>query len=367
MVGLDRPLFPKGILPVDHAARIVDANANRAREGLRMMEDAARFALDDQSLAEQCKVARHRMRAAIGALPISEFDLLASRDTPGDVGTGITTALEQNRENGLASIVVAAAKRVGEALRVIEEVSKAIGADARVFETLRYTVYELEKRLVLRLAPPCPQWKLCVLVTEKLCTQFSCSELIKLAVEGGADCIQIREKAMTDSQLLEHCSRLVETCRGVGVDVIVNDHVGIARLANADGIHLGRGDLPTAAARQILGPARWIGRTCSSIDDALVAIENGADSCGLGPIFPSLTKPKPNHSGCELIRAFIAEPRTAHVPHLAISGITPDNVSELTDIGCRGVAVSAAVCGSEDPKSVCQKLVERLSAPTLRA
>ncbi|MBL4592165.1 MAG: thiamine phosphate synthase [Phycisphaerales bacterium] len=352
---------------MDHAARIIDANANRAREGPRVMEDTARFTLNDSTLTADCKDARHQLRAALGTLPLRETDLVMARDTPGDVGTAITTELEHTREQGIASMVSAACKRTTEALRTIEEASKLIGSDACAFETIRYRVYDLEKRLLLRLAPKCPQWKLCVLITTELCTHHSPVEIIKRAAASGAECIQIREKTMPDAQLLDYCSSLVETCRSLGVHSIINDHVGIAKLTNADGVHLGKDDLPTNAARQILGIGRWIGRTCSSHADAVEAIKAGADSCGLGPVFPSPTKPKPALSGPQLIADYTADQRTAGTPYLAISGITPENIESLAHAGCKGVAVSSAVCMSEDPGAVCRLLVEGIAPPTLRA
>ncbi|MCA9304178.1 MAG: thiamine phosphate synthase [Phycisphaerales bacterium] len=345
--------------------RIIDANANRAREGLRVLEDSARFVLDDPALSEGCKRARHALQRALAGLPVSELDLLASRNTPGDVGTTISTDLERARSHGLASVVSAAGKRVGEALRAIEESAKVLGADSSGFERIRYSVYELEKQIRLRLTPPCPQWALCVLLTRDLCRHHPSEEIIKLAVEGGAECIQIREKSMSDAELLPYAARLVAICRSVGVHVMVNDRVSIARLVGADGVHLGQNDLPTDAAREILGHGRWIGRTCATLRDALDAIEHGADCCGIGPMFASTTKPKEELSGTELLRGYLDDPKTAAVPHLAISGITPENISGLVNAGCRGVAVCGAVIGSADPRAACRALVDAIHAPTL--
>lgn len=345
--------------------RIIDANANRAREGLRVLEDAARFLLDDPELSGACKLARHDLQAALALLPLREADLLSSRDTPGDVGTAISSDLERLRPLGMASVASAAGKRVGEALRAIEEASKALGTGGTRFEQIRYRVYDLEKQIRLGLAPPCPQWSLCVLVTRDLCRHHPPTEVIKRAAEGGADCIQIREKSMSDSEMLAYAGELVRVCRAAGVHAIVNDRVSIARLVDADGVHLGRDDLPTHAARTILGQGRWVGRTCATLQDAIEAIEHGADCCGIGPMFPSTTKPKPELGGPGLLQEYLGDARTTPVPHLAISGITADNISELVERGCRGVAVCGAVIASEDPGSVCRAMVDAIQAPTL--
>src|SRR4029453_2076643 len=107
-------------------ARILDANANRAREALRVMEDAARFALNDEALSAELKSLRHDLRAVIDSLPAGWLE--ANRDTPGDVGTAISNQSEMSRAD-LRDIVVAAGKRLTEALRAIEEAGKTIDAD----------------------------------------------------------------------------------------------------------------------------------------------------------------------------------------------------------------------------------------------
>lgn len=341
-------------------ARLVDASANRAREALRVLEDLARFALDDADLTERLKRLRHALRAELAALPLRPLDLLDARDTPGDVGTAITTAAELDRSRGLTDIAAAAAKRLQEALRSLEEASKALARDAKGFESARYAAYDLERALLLRLAPTCPQWTLCVLVTRALCTHHDAGEVVRLAVAGGADAVQIREKDLPDAERLDHTARLVRLCRELGVHSVVNDRPDIARLTDADAVHLGQTDLPVAAARSVVGPGRWIGVSCSTPDHARKALEDGADTLGLGPIFPSTTKHKPALSGPDLIRAVTSDPHTARLPHLAISGITPANAADAARAGARGVAVSAAICSAQDPRAAARAIADAL-------
>lgn len=345
---------------MDPLARLIDASANRAREGLRVMEDIARFVLDDPELTGSLKRLRHDLRANLDALPLRPADLLAARDTPGDIGTAITTPGELARPDALPDLAAAAAKRAQEALRSLEESAKALARSGAGFESLRYRLYDLEKTLRARLAPPCPQWTLCVLVTAALCIYHTPDDLVRLAAEGGAGCVQIREKDMPDAQRLDHTARLVETAHRAGIHAVVNDRPDLARLTDADGVHLGQDDLPVGAARRILGPARWIGVSCSTIEHARRAAADRADTIGLGPMFPSATKPKPALSGPGLIRAVLEDPAAARLPHLAISGITPANAPELAAVGCRGVAVSSAVCAAEDPRAVCRAIIDAL-------
>lgn len=346
--------------PTDPLLRLIDASANRAREGLRVMEDLARFVLDDGALTGSLKRLRHDLRTHLAALPLRPADLLDARDTPGDVGTAISTPGELARPDALPDLATAAAKRAQEALRSLEESAKALGQTGTNFESLRYALYDLEHTLLLRLAPPAPQWSLCVLVTRSLCTHHTPEAIVRLAAEGGAGCVQIREKDMPDAERLDHTARLVRAARGAGIHAIVNDRPDLARLADADGVHLGQTDLPVAAARRILGPGRWIGVSCATVDDARRAAADRADSIGLGPMFPSTTKPKPALAGPDLVRAVLGDPETDRLPHLAISGITPANIHQLAAAGCRGVAISGAVCAAEDPAAVCRAIVDAL-------
>lgn len=340
--------------------RMIDANLNRAREGMRAMEDCARFVLGDASLSQRLKRARHAMREAADALPVPPGALLASRDSAGDVGTAISTGSEHARADH-ADLAQAGAKRACEALRVIEESVKTLGISGAPFESIRYTLYDLERDLVLALRPPCPQWALCVLITRGLCTHHTPLEIIELAAAGGAGCVQIREKDMPDGQLLDHAGTLTRRAHELGVHVMINDRVHIARLVGADGVHLGQDDLPIASARTLLGPGFWIGRTCPTLGHAIEAIEQGADTCGIGPVFPSTTKAKPALAGLDLVESYTNNERTRATPVLAISGITPDNADRLAGVGCPGVAVSSAVCSSSDPRGAARAIVDTIS------
>jgi thiamine-phosphate pyrophosphorylase len=346
----------------DRAAilRMIDANLNRAREGIRVVEDCARFVLDDSKLTHACKSIRHQLRTGLEQLDLDSDDLIKSRNTSGDVGTTISTATESDRSSGIRDLVTAASKRATEALRVIEESVKALGHSGLEFESLRYQMYTIEKQVILAIAPPCPQWSLCVLITKSLCTHFDPIEVIQRSASGGASCIQIREKEMTDAQMLEYAGNLTDCAHNLGLHVMINDRAHIAGLVDADGVHLGQSDLPIHAARKLLGHRKWIGLTCPTIDHAIHAIEEGADTCGLGPVFPSTTKAKPALSGIELITTFLDREETKHTPLLAISGINETNITMLTEVGCPGVAVSSSVCSSENPEEVCRTIVETI-------
>lgn len=351
---------------VHGSSRMLDANLNRAREALRVMEDCARFVLSDSDLAAGLKEARHGVRAIVEALPEGCRCVEAWRDTPGDVGTPLTAEAERHRAT-LREVAVAAGKRAGEALRGVEECVKVgQGGDGSAeggstAKALRYRVYELERRLVMALGTGrARQWRLCVLVTESLCAGRGWEGVAAAALAGGADCLQLREKGLADAELLRRATRLAAMCREHGAASVINDRPDIAISAGADGVHVGQEDLPVGAVRKIAGMSLLVGVSTTSMAQAMRAAREGADVCGVGPMFATSTKHKPTIAGAAYLREYLAEPATARVPHVAIGGITPENVGELVAAGCRGVAVSGAVCGAAEPGEVCREILRRL-------
>lgn len=346
-------------------ARILDANANRAREALRVMEDLARFVLNDDALCADLKAQRHALTSAIGALPMDAAQLLASRDTPGDVGTEIKTTSELDRPS-LHAVAVAAGSRLSEALRSLEEAAKATAAPdaARAFERARYAGYTLDKRLRTALGSGLArQWRLCVLLTESLCTHHPWQRVAELALEGGADCIQLREKSLDGGELVRRAAHLLELAKPHGASVIVNDRADVALAAGAHGVHLGQTDLSVAHVRGLAGHRLLIGVSTSNLDQARAAARAGADYCGVGPMFPTTTKHKDVIVGPAYLREYLADPIASRLPHLAIGGIDVARAPELWAAGGRGNAVSSAVCGSTDPKGMCERFLEILTKP----
>ena len=219
--------------------RILDANANRAREALRVMEEAARFLLDDAELSAQLKTLRHGLAQALEPFP----HLMHHRDTPGDVGTSITTPGEATRSSA-PDVVVAAGKRLTEALRALEEYGKLTrqtpgGADfPQQIEALRYRAYDIEMALGRAMgAGEVKQWRLCLLLTEALCRPHPWDTVLDAAMRAGADCIQVREKQMDGGPLRNRIAQVVAKAAGKAA-VIVNDRPDIALAAGADGAHL---------------------------------------------------------------------------------------------------------------------------------
>jgi len=343
--------------------RMIDANANRAREALRVLEDLARFVIDHAELQGRLKAIRHDFVQSMRDPSMDGLELLASRDTAGDVGTATSTTHEYRRESA-GDLAAANSARLTEALRAIEEAAKAVAAErvAREVERLRYRAYDVERDL--RLALPtgkAVQWRVCVLITERLCVPHAWQRVAELAIEGGCDCLQLREKALESRELLARARWLVELAnavraRGREVAIIVNDRPDIALMAGATGVHLGQSDATLADVKRLAGSRLIIGVSCSTPAQAAQAAREGADYLGLGPMFESSTKPKPALAGTELIRGVLADPVAAGLPHLAISGISPSRMPELVRAGVRGVAVSSAVCSADSPREAVEAL-----------
>ncbi len=327
--------------------RLLDAGFNRAREAARVLEDVARFLLDDAGLTATAKDLRHRLTAAALGLPVAgQFSL--QRDTPGDVGTAMTAPAERRRADSI-DVVNAAFGRLSEAMRTLEEYSKVLDpAAAAQFKQIRYDAYTLHTRLARRMRPKSglAKVRLYVLVTAGLC-RGDWMATAEAALAGGADCLQLREKDLSDGQLLERARALADLCHRHDALLIVNDRPDIAVLAGADGVHVGQDDLPVEAVRRIVGPDLVIGKSTHTLEQALAAAREDPDYIAVGPMFPSVTKPQDHIAGLETLRQVAGQ---VTIPLVAIGGITPENCPDVLAAGAQAVAICHAVIAQPDPR-----------------
>lgn len=362
--------------------RTLDAAANRAREGLRVVEDFVRFTLDDAHLSRRLKELRHELTEQLTDL--DRLGLVAARDTLGDVGTRIKTPREQTRLLP-TDIVSANCRRVEEALRTLEEFSKllighAVGgstgeestnspqprprlADPNLptrIEHLRYRLYTIEKALLTTLASRerLSGCDLYLLVTESLCHHGS-GPAIRQALAAGVRIVQLREKEMTDRNLLEATRRVRAWTREADALFIINDRPDLAVLADADGVHVGQDELSVREARRIVGPDRLVGVSTHTIEQARQAVLDGADYLGVGPCFATSTKSFEQLAGLDFVRQVAAE---IALPWFAIGGISPTNLEAARAAGASRVAVSSAICSSPTPGRAAEELIDRLRA-----
>lgn len=332
--------------------RILDANLNRAREALRVVEEHVRFRLGEPRLTAAAQALRHDLTRWGGRLP--PRDLLAARDAAGDVGVRLEESGKVGRADG-EDVLTAACKRLQEALRVIEEYGKVLlppDATAEV-ERLRFRAYDLERELAA--SAPVERFarsRLCVLVTEALCSR-PWLEVVRAAAQGGADVVQLREKQLPDGEFLRRAEQALEACRRAGAIFVVNDRLDAALLAGADGVHLGQDDLPAARVRRMAGPVLAVGVSTHNLEQARRAAADGADYLGAGPVFPTATKPHEPVAGLDVVRRIASE---VTVPCFALGGINHGNVKQVVEAGIERVAVCAAVVSADDPESAARHL-----------
>jgi thiamine-phosphate pyrophosphorylase len=339
-------------------ARLMDATANRAREGLRVVEDHARFTLNSLALTGSLKEIRHGLREALALLPADWItNGLRFRDVDGDVGAAISTPQEMSRSSP-HDVAMANLKRVQESLRSLEEHGKLISAPAAAkLESLRYRSYSVEKLLGSLSSPSLRllNSRLYLLVSAGDCA-LGLENTTRKALEGGVDMIQSREKGLADREWLKQLESLRKWTEVAGALLIVNDRPDLALLAGADGVHTGQDDLPIQACRRIIHSGKreaLVGASTHTHEQLITAIREGADHAGVGPIFPSSTKQFDSFPGINLVRSVS---QTTEVPWFALGGISPDNLEKVLEAGARRVAVSRCVLASHDPARVSQAL-----------
>jgi thiamine-phosphate pyrophosphorylase len=340
------------------ALRVLDAAANRATEGLRVVEDFARFVLDDQHLTRLLKELRHNLAEACGALPSA--DRHAARETRRDVGTTVSTPAEGQRADAW-DVCTASCERVKQSLRSLEEFSKAALPEiSSRLESLRYRFYTIEKSLgithdsVTRLA----EVRLCVLIDGRGSIDEFC-RLVDSLVAAGVGMIQLRDKRLADAELVERARLLQLQTRESKALSIINDRADIAAAVDADGVHLGQDDLTVKDARAVLGPRKLIGVSTHSIEQARAAVLDGANYLGAGPTFPSSTKSFDAFPRPEFLRQVSTEIR---LPTFAIGGIGSENLPEVLEKGIRRVAVGGVVRDTSDPAAAVSGLLDTLSS-----
>ena len=328
--------------------RILDANLDRAREGLRIIEEWCRFGLNQSTLTEQCKGLRQAI--AVWHTP----DIRAARDTPGDPGTELTHANEQERTD-LTHVLQANFCRVQEALRVLEEYGKLYRADmGESCKQMRYQVYTLESNLMGAHRHQKLRQSQLYLVTAP---QDNLLSVVDAALQGGLKLVQYRAKEEDDVTRYSLADKVKHLCHQYDALFIVNDRVDLALAVDADGVHLGQQDLPIAVARKLLGSNRIIGRSTTNPEEMERAIKEGADYIGVGPVYETPSKPGKAAAGLDYVR-YAATHST--VPWFAIGSVNADNLTDVIGAGADRVAMVRAIMQAENPTLLTQYCISQL-------
>lgn len=348
--------------------RLLDANLDRAREGLRVIEDWCRFGLARPDLVSRTKDFRQRL----GRCHQASFKL--ARHTATDPAAGMAHGAQAERQ-GAAAVVAANCGRVQEALRVLEEFGRGLpGPLAGEAAAIRYGLYDLEVD-VLRAAAG-PGWRRELLGQCQLYFVTSpaanLEAVVTAALEAGVRLVQYRAKgdapvgaapvaggpAITDQQRLTDARALRQLCARHGALFLVNDRIDLALAVDADGVHLGQDDLPPAIARRLLGPDRLIGRSTHRLEQLHQAVADGCDYVGVGPVNATPTKPGRDPVGLDYVRQAAV---TSPIPFFAIGGIDSTSLEEALAAGASRVAVVRAITQAADAGAASAELLGRLA------
>lgn len=190
-------------------------------------------------------------------------------------------------------------------------------------------------------------------ITDSGLTKKTIFEDAESALKAGVKIIQYREKNKNTLEMIKEAQKIRQLCKKKGALFIINDRIDVAQAVNADGVHLGDGDMPCGLARKILGNKKIIGLTTHNTAEAVKAQEEGADYTGVSPIFETTTKSdagKP--AGIKLIEDV---KRTIKIPFVAIGGINESNITEVLKAGAKSVAIISAIITSPDVERECKK------------
>ncbi len=314
--------------------RLLDANFNRAREALRVLEDLVRFRFHDGASQAALRAARHRLGAMERRWGRA---LVGARDSRGDAGREAPT----ERRADAREVAAANFRRAQEALRVLEECGERGAAG------VRFSLYDLEKAFDARRR--LAEVRLCVLLDSSVARR-PLERVAREALAGGAGMLQLREAGRTDRELLRLASRLARIAHDAGALFAVNDRADVARAAGADGVHVGAADLPVGAARLV----PIVGATSHTLAEARAAVRAGADYFSVGPMFATALKPGLAPRGA----SYLAAAKGLGAPFFCIGGITRANVRRSME----RVAVCAGVIAQPDVRAAARAILRALGA-----
>jgi len=333
--------------------QIIDANLDRAREGLRVLEDWARFCLGKEKYVKRIK----NFRQILGKNHLEVYK--KSRNYIEDKCKGLTHQ-EQIKRKTSEEIISSNSARVQEALRVIEEFSRLHNHElSKIASEIRYEIYSIEIDLLslskYKNSEEILKENDLYLITDQ---RDNLLEIVEDILIAGVRIIQHRFKTGTDKDHLQEAIQIKSLCKKYNSLFIVNDRVDIALASNADGIHLGKDDLDLKTVRKLLGYSKIIGISANNEIDISNAIEEGCDYIGIGPVFETATKKSKKPIGIEKVKTLTKD---LNIPWFAIGGIKLNNISYLKKSGFKKVAVVSQLINSKDPKEDAIMMLKELS------
>jgi thiamine-phosphate pyrophosphorylase len=342
-------MIPKDIL------RIIDANLNRAGEGLRVLEEFTRMSLNDATITQRLKNMRHEILVTDASL---QEQLVRARDSENDVGADMKVAGQDEQRDTMA-IIVANSRRIQESLRVLEETAKAYdtGIETDIYKRTRFELYTIEKELLSLMMREDKLRRLrglyVIIDTEALGGRDH-TEAVTKVIKAGAGIVQLRDKVSKKKELVEIGQRISDLCRDNGVLFIINDYLDLALAVDADGLHVGLEDLPPGIVRRLLNQDMILGCSIRTVEAAREAIILGANYLGVGGMFPTTSKKDNEVIGTAGLRAIR---NAVDVPLVAIGGISAGNITEVIEAGADAIAVISAVLDTNDIEAATKNLL----------
>lgn len=323
-----------------NAYRIIDANINIVSEGIKVLEDISRFILENVETTEQLRELRHNVRNSY----IDER-LIIERDFCNDLDYEKIDFNQIEQRNTTEEVITDNFKRIQEGLRSIEEALKILGnySISKKFESMRYKSYQIEKEFFIK--KQMFNTDIYGIAGEIFSQGKDTISTVKEMIDANIKVIQYREKNRTKKEKYDDCKAIRQLTRDKKVIFIVNDDVDIAMSVDADGVHIGQDDMPLTQVRKIVGN-KIIGCSTHNRQQALIAVMNGADYIGVGPIFNA--KENVEHSdGLDYLK-WVSE--NIKIPHVAIGGINSSNIEHVHNNGGKCFAMQSEFVSSQDIK-----------------
>ena len=201
-------------------------------------------------------------------------------------------------------------------------------------------------------------WNLYLITEEQLSAGRSTLEVVKEAVKGGVDVVQLRDKHLTLRERYALGREIRKITKKTDVDFIVNDRVDLAAALDADGVHLGQDDLPCSEARKILGADKIIGITAIKTKDIKKAEEDGADYLGIGSVYNTFSKKVVEEKDGIGIQGIKRVKKLTSLPLIAVGGLNSTNAADVLRAGADTISVISAVAGAENIKNTVRNLSE---------
>ncbi len=334
---------------------LLDANFGRLNEGLRVLEDIARFILRDLKITKKLKLLRHSF-----SKKASFFNLQFLNSRGKDIGAKMILKEEKERKD-ISDLVLANSKRCQEAIRVLEEHFKLFDRKSSVFfQASRFLLYEIEKEIYGKVSKKEKLKKLfpLYLIFDSQYFGKEPLETLKKVISGGITAIQYRDKINPKNKVLRFALRFKKICQQNEVLFLINDFLDITLSVEADGLHLGQEDLPLGSAKKILPFDKIIGISTHNLREAKKTEKEGVDYISVGAVFPTSTKKDVvliNLSEIKKIKKQVS------LPLIAIGGINENNLKEVLESGVKGIAISKAIMKAKDPKKKTKEILKKIN------